>query len=91
MKLNNILSTIEQLKVRLNFLEHWNYSLIYDQLQKLQIQMLINDNDVISSKHRPVDRRSTRFRKLTNVRDYLLNLFFKGFYLNRNQINNRKI
>jgi len=76
MKLNNILSTIEQLKVRLNFLEHWNFSLIYDQLQKIQIQMLINDNDVISSKHRPVDRRSTRVRKLTNVRDYLLKLFF---------------
>jgi hypothetical protein len=67
MKLNNILSTIEQLKVRLNFLEHWNFSMIYDQLQKLQIQMLINDNDVISSKH-----RSTRFPKLTNVRDHLL-------------------
>jgi len=84
MKLNKILSTIEQLKVRLNFLEHWNFSLIYDQLQKLQIQMLINDNDVISSKRRPVDRRSTRVRKLTNVRDYLLKLFFQGFYLNRN-------
>jgi hypothetical protein len=84
MKLNNILSTIEQLKVRVNFLEHWNFSLIYDQLQKIQIQMLINDNDVSSSKHRPVDRRSTRVRKLTNVRDCLLKLFFQGFYLNRN-------
>ncbi|CAF1139054.1 unnamed protein product [Adineta steineri] len=51
--LNNILSTIEQIKIRLNFLEHLNFS-------------LINDNNVISSKSRLIERRLITSPKQTN-------------------------
>ncbi|CAF2781863.1 unnamed protein product [Rotaria sp. Silwood2] len=35
-EINRILSTIEQIKIRLNLIERWNVSYIYDRLQKLQ-------------------------------------------------------
>ncbi|CAF0781411.1 unnamed protein product [Adineta ricciae] len=55
--LSDALITIEQLRNRLNMLEHWNLSLISNQLQKLQLNMLLNEKDILPSKSRNLERR----------------------------------
>ncbi|UJR35178.1 hypothetical protein I4U23_027945 [Adineta vaga] len=72
-ELNNALSTIEQLRTRLNTLEHWNLSLIYNQLQKLQIHTLLNDKDMIPSKHRHLERKS--LEKFDDINEVLSKSF----------------
>ena len=55
--LSDTLIAIQQLKNRLNILEHWNLSLISNQLQKLQLNMLLNEKDTLPSKRRYLERR----------------------------------
>lgn len=66
--LNDALITIEQLKNRLNMLEHWNLSLISNQLQKLQLNMLLNEKDILPSKNRYLERR-----KKLDATEHILN------------------
>ncbi|CAF4278744.1 unnamed protein product [Rotaria socialis] len=84
-EINRILSTIEQIKVRLNLIERWNVSFVYDRLQKLQrdfnqvkhnrpeTEMLMNnDNDVdISSKLENIEQKSTQFSEAADELDKL--------------------
>ncbi|CAF1970058.1 unnamed protein product [Rotaria magnacalcarata] len=84
-EINRILSTIEQIKVRLNLIERWNVSFVYDRLQKLQrdfnqvkhnrpeTEMLMNDdNDVdISSKLENIEQKSAQFSEAADELDKL--------------------
>ncbi|CAF2393605.1 unnamed protein product [Rotaria sp. Silwood2] len=65
-ELNKILPAIEQMKTRVNFLENWNFSFVYNQLQKLKVQMLLNNNNVISSNREKIEHKLTHFPKTTN-------------------------
>ncbi|CAF0971606.1 unnamed protein product [Adineta ricciae] len=66
--LSNALITIEQLKNRLNMLEHWNLSLISNQLQKLQLNMLLNEKDTFPSKSRDLEKR-----EMLDANEHILN------------------
>ncbi|CAF0992145.1 unnamed protein product [Rotaria sordida] len=71
MELNNILPSIEQIKTRINFLENWNFSFVYNQLQKLQVQILLNKNNFVSSNLQKIEYKSTYFPKKSNELDNL--------------------
>ncbi|CAF4832919.1 unnamed protein product, partial [Rotaria sp. Silwood1] len=84
-EVNRILSTIEQIKTRLNLIERWNVSYMYDRLQKLQrdfIQikqkspadetLMSGDDDVdIASKLTNIEQKSTQISEVANELDKL--------------------
>ncbi|CAF3820520.1 unnamed protein product [Rotaria sordida] len=84
-EVNRIVSTIEKIKIRLNLIERWNVSYIYDRLQKLQREFnqikqksplnemsMNNDDDVdISSKLYNIEQKSTQISDVANELDKL--------------------
>jgi len=83
-EINRVISTIEQIKIRINLIQRWNVSYIYDRLQKLQTdfnqikkntplnEMSMNDDDVdVSSKLDTIEQKSTQFSEVANELDKL--------------------
>ncbi|CAF0764910.1 unnamed protein product [Rotaria sp. Silwood1] len=63
-ELNHSLPVIEQIKTRVQLLENWNFSFIYNHLQKLQVQMLLNN--FILSNLQKIEHNSAHLFKTTN-------------------------
>ncbi|CAF0879678.1 unnamed protein product [Rotaria sp. Silwood1] len=63
-ELNHSLPIIEQIKTRVQLLENWNFSFIYNHLQKLQVQMLLNN--FILSNLQKIEHNSAHLFKTTN-------------------------
>jgi len=74
-EINRVISTIEQIKIRLNLIERWNVSYIYERLQKLQTplnEMPMNDEDVdVSSKLDTIEQKSTHLSEVADELDKL--------------------
>ncbi|CAF3919276.1 unnamed protein product [Rotaria magnacalcarata] len=65
-QMKNSLTVIEQIKTRLNFLENWNISFVYNQLQKLNAQ-----NDVFSTNQSKIENKSIHSNENINEFDHL--------------------
>ncbi|CAM4868992.1 unnamed protein product [Rotaria socialis] len=83
-QMNNSLTVIEQIKTRLNFLENWNISFVYNQLQKLNAQMLLNiKNDVFSTNQPKIKDKSIHSNENINEFDNLETEIRLGTMMNK--------
>ena len=87
-EINRLISTIEQIKTRLNIIERWNVSYIYDRLHKLQTDFhhikknsSLTDEDVdVASKLDAMEQKSTEFNEVADeleVRNDSIEIFDK--------------
>ncbi|CAF4474708.1 unnamed protein product [Rotaria socialis] len=65
-QMNNSLTVIEQIKTRLNFLENWNISFVYNQLQKLNAQNLETEIRLGTMMNKSVARWNEQFNSIRN-------------------------